>query len=99
MNVPLQVATPIKLKTMLATINQIAYLQHLTDRAEHIKMRHPSLIPQGFVHTTWDIDMTSEKASARIAYISNILNQADAILFPRKKVAENEDLKEKLELI
>ena len=77
---------------MLATITQIAYLQHLTDRAEHIKTRHPSLIPQGFVHTKWDIDMTSEKASARIAYYSKILDRADAILFPKKKVAQNEDL-------
>ena len=77
---------------MLATAKQIAYLQHLADRAESIKMRHPSLIPQGLMHQVWGMGMTSEKASARIAYISNILNQADAVLFRRKKVAENEDL-------
>lgn len=77
---------------MLATTRQIAYLQHLTDRAEFIKMRHPSLIPQGLMHTTWDINMTSAKASARIAYYNAILDACDTILFHRKKVAENEDL-------
>ena len=77
---------------MLATAKQIAYLQHLADRAESIKMRHPSLIPQGLMHQVWGIDMTSEKASARIDYYSAILAQADAILFPSKKMAENEDL-------
>ena len=77
---------------MLATRKQIAYLQHLTDRAEFIKMRHPSLIPQGLTHTTWDMGMTSTKASARIAYYNAILDACDAILFRRKKVAETEDL-------
>ena len=77
---------------MLATTKQIAYLQHLTDRAENIKQRHPSLIPQGLMHHQWDIDMTSEKASARIDYYNAILANADAVLFPRKKVAETEDL-------
>lgn len=77
---------------MLATKKQIAYLQHLTDRAENIKQRHPSLIPQGLMHQVWGMGMTSEQASARISYHSAILAQADAILFPSKKVAENEDL-------
>ena len=77
---------------MLATINQIAYLQHLTDRAEHIKMRHPSLIPQGLMHQVWEMGMTSEKASARIDYYNAILRQCDLVLYPRKKVAENEDM-------
>ena len=77
---------------MLATIKQIAYLQHLADRAEFIKMRHPSLIPQGLIHTKWDINMSSEKASARIDYYNAILRQCDTILHPRKKVAETEDL-------
>ena len=77
---------------MLATIKQIEYLQHLTDRAQFIKMRHPSLIPQGLMHRKWDIGMTSEKAGLRIQMYRNILDKADAILFPRKKVAENEDL-------
>ena len=77
---------------MLATMRQIQYLQHLTDRAEQIKTRHPSLIPQGLMYRKWDIDMTSEKASARIDYLSAILSKADAILFRRPKVAENEDL-------
>ena len=77
---------------MLATKKQIAYLQHLTDRAEFIKMRHPSLIPQGLVHKVWDMGMTSDQASARIDYHKAILANADAILFPHKKVAETEDL-------
>ncbi len=77
---------------MLATKTQIAYLQHLTDRAEVIKTNHPSLIPQGLMHTRWDIGMTSDKASARIAYYNAILAKCDQILFPRKKVSENEDM-------
>ena len=77
---------------MLATRKQIAYLQHLTDRAEFIKMRHPSLIPQGLMHQVWGMGMTSDKASARIAYYNAILEQCDIILFRRKKVAETEDL-------
>ena len=77
---------------MLATKTQISYLQHLTDRAQFIKMRHPSLIPDGLYHTKWDIGMTSEKASMRIGYMSAILDRADAILFRKPKVAHNEDL-------
>ena len=77
---------------MLATKKQISYLQHLADRAQFIKMRHPSLIPQGYIHQDWGMDMTSEKASARIDYHKAILDQADAILYPWKKVAETEDL-------
>ena len=77
---------------MLATKKQITYLQHLADRAQFIKMRHPSLIPQGLVHKVWDMGMTSDQASARIDYHKAILAQADAILFPHKKVAETEDL-------
>ena len=77
---------------MLSTKKQIAYLQHLTDRAESIKQRHPSLIPQGLMHQVWEMGMTSEKASARIDYYNAILAQADAILFGRKIVAINEDL-------
>ena len=77
---------------MLATKNQIAYLQHLTDRAEFIKMRHPSLIPQGLMHRVWNIDMTSDQASARIDYHKAILAQADAVLYPWKKLRETEDL-------
>ena len=77
---------------MLATIKQINYLQHLTDRAQFIKLRHPSLIPDGLYHTKWDINMTSEQAGLRIQMYRTILERCDAILFPRKKVAENEDL-------
>jgi hypothetical protein len=77
---------------MLATRKQIAYLQQLTDKAELIRTCHPSLIPQGLVYTRWDIDMTSEKASARIDYYKAIIAKCDLVLFPRKKVAENEDM-------
>lgn len=77
---------------MLATKNQIAHLQRLTDRAEFIKMRHPSLIPQGLMHTKWDINMTSENAGLRIEMYRNILNQCDLVLYPHKKVTETEDL-------
>ena len=77
---------------MLATKRQIAYLQLLADRAQFIKTNHPSLIPQGLTHKQWDIDMTSEQASARIDYHKAILAQADAILFPWKKLAQNEDM-------
>lgn len=75
---------------MLATKKQITYLQHLADRAQFIKMRHPSLIPQGLMHQVWGIDMTSEKASARIDYYNAILRQCDLVLYPHKKVAEIE---------
>lgn len=77
---------------MLSTKKQIAYLQHLTDRAENIKQRHPSLIPQGLMHQVWGMGMTSDQASARIDYYNAILSQCDLVLYPRKKVAENEDL-------
>ena len=77
---------------MLATRKQIDYLQHLTDRVDIIRQRHPSLIPQGLVHTQWDIDMTSEKASARIDYYRAILANCNIILHPWKKVAETEDI-------
>ena len=77
---------------MLATMRQIQYLQALTDRAEHIKMRHPSLIPDGLYHKRWDIGMTSEKAHLLILMYNAILAQCDQILFHRKKVAQNEDL-------
>jgi hypothetical protein len=65
---------------MLATKRQIAYLQSLTDRAEYIRQRHPSLIPQGLYHRTWDIGMTSEKASARIDYYNAIITRCNKIM-------------------
>lgn len=77
---------------MLATLKQINYLQDLADRAQFIKMRHPSLIPQGLEHTRFELGMTSEKAGLRIQMYRSILDKANAILYPRKKVAENEDL-------
>ena len=77
---------------MLSTKKQIAYLQNLTDRAEHIKQRHPSLIPQGLMHQVWDISLTSEQAGLRIQMYRHILEQADLQLYPHKKVAETEDL-------
>ena len=77
---------------MLATKKQITYLQKLADRAQFIKMRHPSLIPQGLMHQVWDMGMTSDQASARIDYHKAILAQADAELYPWKKLRDNEDL-------
>lgn len=77
---------------MLATTKQIAYLQHLTDSAESIRRKHPSLIPVGLTHAKWELGMTSERASLCIRYYNAILDQAYAILYPRKKVAETEDL-------
>ena len=79
---------------MLATRKQLDYLQHLTDRAEHIKTRHPALIPAGLMHQVWGLGMTSDKASARIDYYKAILAQCDLVLYPQKKVAVIEDLPE-----
>lgn len=77
---------------MLATQKQIAILRDLTARIDIIRMRHPSLVPQGWERNEWDIDMTSDKASARIDYYKEILRQCDLILYPHKQVAETEDL-------
>lgn len=77
---------------MLATKRQIEELNRLSRSIENIRVVHPSLVPQGFVHRTWDIDMTSDKASARIDYHKAIYHACDIILHPWKKVAENEDL-------
>jgi len=76
-----------------ATKNQITYLQDLADRCDIIKMRHPSLIPQGLTHIKWANEgVTSDKASRCIQFYNEILNNADLQLHPRKKVAETEDL-------
>lgn len=77
----------------LATNKQIAYLQDLANRCEYIKMRHPSLIPQGLDRIDWGKQgVTSDKASRCIQFYNEILNNADLQLHPRKKVAETEDL-------
>ena len=77
----------------LATNKQIAYLQDLANRCEFIKMRHPSLIPQGLTHIKWDNEgVTSDKASRCIQFYNEILRKADEILHPMPKVAETEDL-------
>ncbi len=73
---------------MLATSKQISHLQYLTDRAEYIRMRHPSLIPQGFQHTIWPIGMTSEKASARITYLRSFLDKANDALYHRAEIGD-----------
>lgn len=78
--------------TPIATSKQIAYLQHLTDRAEYYKMRHPSVIPDGLYYRKWELGITSEKIGLYIQMYRSILDKANAILYPRKKVAENEDL-------
>lgn len=80
--------------TPIATKKQVEYLQHLTDRAHNLKMRHPSLIPDGLVHIVWsDTPMTSEKASLRIKMYQSILEKADLVLYPKKSVIV-EDLPE-----
>ena len=77
----------------LATSKQIAYLQDLADRCDIIKMRHPSLIPQGLTHIKWANEgVTSDKASRCIQFYNEILRKADLILNPLPKVAETEDL-------
>lgn len=55
-------------------------------------MRHPSLIPQGLDYIKWEYGITSEKASRCIRFYNEILDKADLQLYPRKKVAETEDL-------
>ena len=76
---------------ILATQKQITYLQALADRAEHIKSRHPSLIPAGLDHTRYKLGITSEKADLRIRMYRSILDNADLQLHPRRK-EELEDL-------
>ena len=77
---------------LLATTKQIAYLQSLADKADFIKMRHPSLIPQGLDYIRWELGITSDKASRCIQFYNEILRKADAMLHPTPKVAETEDL-------
>lgn len=78
---------------ILATNKQIAYLQALADKADFIKLRHPSLIPQGLTHIRWsEQGVTSDKASRCIQFYNEILRKADEILHPTKKLAETEDL-------
>ena len=78
---------------IFATKSQIALLNHLSDRSEFIKMRHPSLIPQGLMRTRYEFGLTSEKAGLLIQMYRSILNQCDLVLYPwRKRAALNEDL-------
>lgn len=71
---------------ILATNKQIAYLQALADKADYLKMRHPSLIPQGLMHIKWDNEgVTSDKASRCIQFYNEILRKADEILHPTTK--------------
>lgn len=77
---------------LLATNKQIAYLQVLADKAEHIKSRHPSLIPQGLHHIRWELGITSDKASRCIQFYNEILRKADLQLHPIREVSETEDL-------
>lgn len=67
---------------ILATNKQIAYLQALADKCEYIKLRHPSLIPQGLDHIRWDWGITSDKASLCIQFYNEILRKADMELNP-----------------
>jgi len=73
---------------LLATTKQIAYLQVLADKAEHIKMRHPSLIPQGLFHIKWELGITSDKASNCIKFYRSILDKADMELHPVKDIED-----------
>lgn len=77
--------------TPLATPQQLQYLQHLTDRAVNLKLRHPSLVPDGIFPVTWD-PMTADKAKLRIRFYQSILDKADLVLHPAEKVAETEDM-------
>ena len=78
---------------ILATNKQIAYLQDLANRCDFIKMRHPSLIPQGLELIKWENEgVTSDKASLCIRFYKEILRKADLILHPMPIVAETEDL-------
>ena len=77
---------------ILATSKQIQYLRDLADRAERIKTRHPSLIPQGLDYIRWEPGITSEKASLCIQFYNEILRKADLAINPRPIVAETEDL-------
>lgn len=63
---------------MLATRRQIDYLQALTDKVEAVRQKWPWITPMGLEYKRWDIDMTSEKASARIEYYNAILRQCYA---------------------
>lgn len=67
---------------MLATRKQVTYLQDLTDKAEAIRRKHPSLIPSGLYHTKWGEGMTSEKASLRIQFYQSILDKAEKAMHP-----------------
>lgn len=81
--------------TPLATMKQLRYLQDLADRTEIIRLRHPSLVPQGLTHTTFQYGMTSEKAGLRIQMYRNILDACFAELHPKKeKATDTEDLPE-----
>jgi len=77
---------------LLATTKQIQYLQSLADRANFIKMRHPSLIPQGLDYIRWELGITSDKASRCIQFYNEILRKAELILNPTPRVSETEDL-------
>lgn len=77
----------------LATRKQILYLQELAHKCDFIKMRHPSLMPQGLTLIDWDKEgITSDKASRCIQFYNEILRKANEILNPMPKVAVTEDL-------
>ena len=59
------------------------YLRHLSARAEYLKMRHPSLIPDGVYNEDWDQFMNSERASMTIQYLEGIVSRANAELAKR----------------
>ena len=67
---------------ILATQKQIDYLQDLADKAERIRMTHPSLIPQGLFYERWKLGITSDKASLCIQFYTEILANAELQLHP-----------------
>ena len=79
---------------MFATIEQIAYLQELTDTADIVKTRHPSLIPQGLYRTKWEFGISKKEAGLRIQMYRRILESCPPCTLPRRsrKVADTDDL-------
>ena len=76
---------------MLATIEQIAYLNDMAKRADLLKMRHPSLIPQGLMKETYELGLNSEYAGLLIQMYRSILDKAHSTLYGRKKAKRVED--------
>jgi len=77
---------------ILASRAQIAYLQRMTDEADLIKMRHPSLIPQGLMHRRWEFGLSRERAGLYIQMYRSILSKCPSFLFRLKRTEDADDL-------